>query len=264
VQVVKLGGSVITNKGAAGSRRGAGARFLPGVARRLLREVRDSREEVILVTGAGSFGHVLADRFGLKDGFREDRQWDGYCLVSRDVRRLNLMVLDEALRLGMRPVSIPPSVAVLQAEGRIHYIDEGSFRRYLANRLMPVTFGDVALDLGRRRFSICSGDALVAHLSRLFNAERAVFVSDVDGILVGERRSLARELSPPDLERIAPPGGAGGKDVTGGIRAKARLSLGLAASGTETVILNGRRRGRLADALRGGSPVGTWFRRPGR
>ncbi len=262
MKVVKLGGSVITNKKAAGSRRGVRARFYPGVARRLLKEISDSRQEVVLITGAGSFGHVLADRHRLKEGYREDGQWDGYCQVSRDVRRLNLMVLDEALRLGMRPVSIPPSVSVLQAEGKIHYLDEGVFRRYLAQGLVPVTFGDVALDMGQRRFSICGGDDLALHLSQLFRAGRAIFVSDIDGIRVGDRGALAREFTAADLGRITPPRGARGRDVTGGIAAKARLALELAASGTEAVILNGRKRGRLLSALRGAEPVGTWFRRP--
>ena len=262
MKVVKLGGSVITNKKQAGSRKGVRARFIPGVARRLLREIRDSKQEVVLITGAGSFGHLLADQNGLKEGFREDGQWDGYCEVSRDVRRLNLMVLDEALRLGMRLISIPPSVSVLQAEGRIHYLDEGVFRRYLAQGITPVTFGDVALDMGQRRFSICGGDDLALHLARVFNADRAIFVSDIDGILVGERGKLAREFAREDLDRITPEKGNAGKDVTGGIAGKARLALELAASGTETVILNGQKRGRLLDALRGGGPLGTWFRRP--
>jgi len=262
MKVVKLGGSVLTNKRAAGSRKGIKARFFQGVARRLLKEIRDSRQEVILITGAGSFGHVLADKHGLKLGYRQDGQWDGYCQVSRDVRRLDLMVLDEALRLGMRPISIPPSVSVLQAEGKIHYLDEGVFRRYLAQGLMPVTFGDVVLDMGERRFSICGGDALALHLSQLFRAERAIFVSDIDGIRVGERGALAREFTSAELGRITPPRHPGGKDVTGGIAAKARLALELAASGTETVIVNGKKRGRLLSALKGGEPVGTWFRRP--
>jgi len=262
MKVVKLGGSVITNKRAAGSRKGAKARFVPGVARRLLKEIRDSKQEVVLITGAGSFGHVLADRHGLKLGYTQDGQWDGFCQVARDVRRLNLLVLDEAIRLGMRLISIPPSVSVLQAEGRIHYLDEGVFRRYLAQGITPLTFGDVALDMGERRFSICGGDALALRLARLFNAERAVFVSDIDGIKVGPHGTLAREFWREDLERITPIAGSKGRDVTGGIAGKARMALELAASGTETVILNGKKRGRLLDALRGGGPVGTWFRRP--
>ena len=244
---------------------GSGSKVAPvfrsGVARQLLKEIRGSGETVVLVTGAGSFGHVKAKKYGLKDGYRSDDQWDGYVEVARDVRRLNLMVLDAGLGLGMRLISIPPSVSVLQAGGAIHYIDEGAFRRYLASGLTPLTFGDVALDT-ERRFSICGGDALMERLSLLLGAERAIFVSDVDGISVGVRGAMAREFAPEDLGRVTPAKGPRGEDVTGGIMEKARLSLRMAAAGTEVVILNGSKQGRLLEALRGGAPAGTWFRRP--
>ena len=257
MKLVKLGGSVITNKRSGGPR----AVFRAGAARRLLSEIVASGERVMLVTGAGSFGHVKARRFGLGGGFKEDRQWAGFAEVARDVRRLNLMVLDLAVRLGMRPISVPPSVSVLMDNGRIHYIDEGVFRRYVQKGLTPVTFGDVALDTSRG-FSICGGDLLMERLAALFGAERAVFVSDVDGIRVGAKGELAPEFGPNDLGRITRLRDARGADVTGGIEEKARLALRMAAGGTETVILNGRKAGRLLEALKGGRPKGTWFRRP--
>jgi len=257
MKLVKLGGSVITNKRSGGPK----AVFRATAARRLLSETAASREHVILVTGAGSFGHVKARRYDLGEGFREDRQWAGFAEVARDVRRLNLMVLDLAVKLGMRPISIPPSVSVLMDDGRIHYLDEGVFRRYAQNGLTPVTFGDVALDT-RRGFSICGGDLLMERLAAVFGAERAIFVSDVDGIRVGEKGELASEFGPSDMGRITRKRDALGADVTGGIEEKARLALRMAAGGTETVILNGRKKGRLLEALRGGRPVGTWFRRP--
>ena len=261
MKLVKLGGSVITNKKEAGRGKGVKPIFRAGPTRRLLEEIKASGEKVILVTGAGSFGHLKARRYGLKDGFREDAQWDGFVEVSRDVRRLNLMVLDVGLKLGMRLISIPPSVSMLQTDGRIHYLDEGAFRRYLAMGVTPLTFGDVALDTVRR-FSICGGDAIMERLCLLFSADRAVFVSDVDGIRVGQDGGLAGEFTKNDLARITPARGAKGEDVTGGIREKARLALAMAAAGTETVVLNGRKRGRLLEALSGGEPAGTWFRRP--
>ncbi|MEM2870659.1 MAG: isopentenyl phosphate kinase [Thermoplasmata archaeon] len=283
MDVVKLGGSVLTNKREAG----AGPVFRTAVARRLLREVKASGRRVVLVTGAGSFGHVLAEKYGLAGGFREDSQWNGFVEVARDVRRLNLMVLDEALKAGIRAISVPPSVCALQKAGELHYLDVGVFRRYLEQGLTPVTFGDVCLDLSEMRFSICSGDALTRYLSKELGAVRAIFVSDVDGIMVGEGR-LAEEFGEEDIGRIAPavpgrlsaangrrsgkggraqerpfvqrPAGKGVADVTGGIREKARLALEMARAGTEVVILNGLKRGRLLEALKGGRPLGTWFR----
>ncbi|MGQ9583100.1 MAG: isopentenyl phosphate kinase [Thermoplasmatota archaeon] len=257
MKVVKLGGSVITNKRAIGAK----PVFRAGTAARLLREIRSSGQKVVVVTGAGSFGHVLARRYGLADGFREERQWSGFVEVARDVRRLNLMVLDAALRVGIRAISVPPSICAVQMDGRIHFLDTGVFRRYLERGITPITFGDVCLDLSSRRFSICSGDALAQHLSREFGADRAVFVSDVDGVFVGGAGELAKEFKREDLERITLRRGGGRGDATGGMREKARIALEMAGAGTETVIVNGMKRGRLLEALSGGYPPGTWFRR---
>ncbi len=257
VRVVKLGGSVITNKRAVD----APPLFRAGTAGRLLREIKASGQRVIVVTGAGSFGHVLARRYGLADGFSGDSQWSGFVEVARDVRRLNLLVLDAALRAGVRAISIPPSVCALQMDGRIHALDTDVFRRYLEVGITPITFGDVCLDMSTRRFSICSGDALLQFLSRELRADRAIFVSDVDGIMAGVRGGLVRDFKREDLERITPLRKGDPGDATGGIREKARVALEVAEAGTEVAIVNGMRRGRLLEALRGGYPVGTWFRR---
>jgi isopentenyl phosphate kinase len=99
-------------------------------------------------------------------------------------------------------------------------------------------------------------------LSTVFSADRAVFVSDIDGIRVGEEGRPAHDFRSDDLPRITPASGSRGEDATGGIAEKSRIALSMAAAGTEVVVLNGRRNGRLLEALKGGEPAGTWFRRP--
>lgn len=265
MQIVKLGGSVITNKRAVLSGRTRKAKFRGSVARRLLREIRDSGQRVILVTGAGSFGHYKANKYGLKAGFREDSQWDGFVEVARDVRELNLLLLDEALGLGMRVMSVPPSVIALQVSSRIHFLEEGVFKRYIEKGITPLTFGDVSLDM-EQGFSICGGDAIMQRLSKVFRVERAIFVSDMDGIFLKPDRHLAETFTQNDIENIYPmkrrgKGKADEGDVTGGITRKAQLALAMAKESTEVAILNGKVKGRLLDALKGGRPKGTWFKR---
>ena len=46
-------------------------------------------------------------------------------------------------------------------------------------------------------------------------------------------------------------GGGEAEDVTGGIVRKAELALAIARGGTEVAILNGRKKGRLLEALKG-------------
>jgi isopentenyl phosphate kinase len=265
MQIVKLGGSIITNKREVLSGKTRKAKFHRAMARRLLKEVQDSGQRVILVAGGGSFGHYKADKYGLKDGFKEDSQWDGFVEVARDVRALNLMMLDEAFKLGMRVISVPPSVIALQVNKRIHFLEEGVFKRYIDKGITPLTFGDVSLDM-ELGFSICGGDAVMQRLSKVFRVERAIFVSDVDGIFMKPDKHLAEVFTPGDTENIYPmkkrgKGKPGDGDVTGGIRTKAQLALAMAKDSTEVAIINGKVKGRLLDALKGGRPKGTWFKR---
>ena len=67
MMIVKLGGSVITRKDRYRS-------FRRAVTRRLAREIADSGEQVVLVHGAGSFGHLVASRHNLDT--------PGSCLLS--------------------------------------------------------------------------------------------------------------------------------------------------------------------------------------
>jgi isopentenyl phosphate kinase len=56
LHIVKIGGSIITDKTKP-------LTFKKAVVKRLAREIKESNEEIILVHGAGSFGHIFADRY---------------------------------------------------------------------------------------------------------------------------------------------------------------------------------------------------------
>ena len=84
--LLKLGGSVITDK-----RR---YRTFDQVnVKRLAMEIARSKMPVIIVHGAGSFGHVLAKKYHLKDGYCDQNQLKGLAQVSLDVRDLNLRIM---------------------------------------------------------------------------------------------------------------------------------------------------------------------------
>src|SRR4030067_597890 len=100
--LVKLGGSVITDKAKLRTAR-------PLDLDRLAGGDAPARDDLILVHGAGSFGHILAEKYSLHKGYHDDSQLEGVAEVQRDVRGLNLMVVDALRGAGTRPVAIPPS-----------------------------------------------------------------------------------------------------------------------------------------------------------
>ena len=256
MHLVKLGGSVITDKTRVTTLR-------PAPLRRLAAEIAKAGRETIVVHGAGSFGHVKAAKHRLHEGYLEDDQLAAVSEVQRDMRQLNLAVVDALRKEGLKPVSLPPSAIARLDDGALRQIDLDIFRRYTDLGFMPVTFGDVVLD-SRRWFAICSGDLLMLTLAQAFRPESVVFVADVDGVYTKDPKvfreaRLLREIDAAKLSAVditAPRA----NDVTGGLAGKLERMLAVAAHTDRCLLVNGLKRGRLLAAIRGQPVVGTRVR----
>jgi isopentenyl phosphate kinase len=246
VVLVKLGGSVITDKTRYRS-------FNRESTDRLAREIASSGKQVVLVHGAGSFGHVLASEHQLQRGYLDDSQRMGVAKVQQDVRDLNREVMLSLDRAGIPATSIPPGACALMAGGELRTLEMDLFHRYLALGITPVTFGDVVLD-SQRAFGICSGDQLMYLLAKEFHPELIVFCADVDGIFTADPNldkdaKLIQEVDRSTLESI--PRTSRVADVTGSIYGKLESMLSIASLGKGTMVINGLVPGRLASAMKG-------------
>lgn len=244
--LIKLGGSVITEK--AGFKD-----YKESETRRLAREILRTGKEVFLVHGAGSFGHVLARRYSLQNGFENEGQKAGLAEVMADVRELNLRVIRTLNEEGFHAVSVPPSVIGELDNGRLVELDAAIFSRYSELGLTPVTFGDVCVDRSRG-FGICSGDQLMEWLAREYKPERVIFCADVDGIYTSDpnvdpKAELVPVVSRDTLEAL--PRTDRHPDVTGSIYGKIESMLRLAHYSGDCLVINGLIEGRLEAALRG-------------
>ncbi len=255
--IVKLGGSVITRKQGA-------ARARPKVLARLAAELAaDPDRPVVLLHGAGSFGHPGALKFGLArpptEGGRSDRA-RGAAIVSAEVRRLHGLLLRALLDAGARPWSVPAAPLALSTAGELGPFDAGPFRAALARGLLPVAFGDVVPDTAWG-FSILSADTIAVRLARELGCRRVLFVSDVDGVLKGPAANghapeIYARVDAAVLESLVPARGA--PDVTGGIRGKIRAMLALADLGVDVGLISGLRHDALLRAVRGEQVYGSW------
>lgn len=227
--------------------------FHGDVVSRLCREIGESGKDVIIVHGAGSFGHVLAHDNRLAEGIPGGGSPQALAEVSRDVRELNIMVTERLLEAGIPCISIPPSSCFRMSDGRLYHTDLTVMRSYMDLGLVPVTFGDIALD-DKRGFGICSGDQLMEVLAEEFSPERVVFVSDVDGLFDRDPKACAdarliREFDATTLEGI--PRESSVKDVTGGLHGKMESMLRMCGKSRDCVLVNGSVEGRLLSLLKG-------------
>lgn len=244
--LVKLGGSVITDKGRYRT-------FDPETAGRLAEEIARTGQNVILVHGAGSFGHMLAKEHRLHLGITDDSQLLGASQVMSDVRELDLEVCRQMSAKGLRVVPLPPASCAVMKDGALHHLDLDLFKAYLKLGMVPVTFGDVVRDevLG---LSICSGDQLMAALAREFRPSKVIFVTDVDGVFTADptqdpKAKLIETVDEKVLESL--PRTERNIDVTGSIFAKIRYMIDMATLTGECLVLNGKIPGRLEAAIRG-------------
>ncbi len=122
--MVKLGGSVITDKS---EYRAFDA---PGVAM-LCKEIKDSGKDVIVVHGAGSFGHILAKEHGINDGHRDESQIPAVAEICRDVRELNNMVVSKLIGAGLPAVGIPPGSCFIMENRKLNLRDPEVLRRFV-------------------------------------------------------------------------------------------------------------------------------------
>ncbi|MDI6702406.1 isopentenyl phosphate kinase [Methanothermobacter wolfeii] len=258
--ILKLGGSVITRKDSDEPR------IDMNNLQRIASEVANaSPSSLLIIHGAGSFGHPFAMKYSIgseivdEDEFRYRRM--GFGITQNWVKRLNTHVCQALLDEGIPAVSVQPSAFMVAEDGRIKDPDLSLIRSYLDEGFVPVSYGDVVLDLNRkRRFSVVSGDQLINHFSAELMPERVILGTDVDGVYTRDpRRYPDAELlevigSIHDLEALE---GTVNTDVTGGMAGKIRELLALAEKGVESEIINASVKGNIEGALMGREVRGT-------
>jgi isopentenyl phosphate kinase len=256
---LKLGGSLITDKRQTETVR-------TEVLTRLAAEIAAVRQanpqlRLIVAHGSGSFGHVHAKRYGTRAGVRTAEEWLGFALTADAAARLNRIVISSLLQAGVPAWSLQPSALLRCVDGQIDRGMIDNIQQALAVGLVPVVFGDVALD-DVRGGTIASTEEIFEWLSLQLQPSRIVLAGEVDGIYTADPQldSTAKRIpaiTPHTFGQLqatqqATVGASHGVDVTGGMAAKVAQALRMATQipHLEIIICSGLRSGHLQQALR--------------
>ncbi len=252
--IVKLGGSLITDK----SRKfNLNTEVVKRLGRELTEAIRESRVDLILVHGGGSYAHPVAKEYSASDGLRGKGGLKGFVETSKVVRMLCLDVLSNLMEGGLMAVSIPASSIFTTRSGKISTCNLEPMLSALRLGLVPITSGDVIFDrdLG---FTVLSGDEISSYLAIRLRAKRLIFAMNVDGVYVRDWATggikVAEEFSHKMM--IEPIGGEV-EDVTGGIARKIEEGFAAAEAGVEVLFISGLAEGRLKNAVLGLPVPGT-------
>ena len=252
---LKLGGSLLTHKHQPrAARRDVLARLLGEVA-----AVRAAAPGLRLVLGhgSGSFGHVEGARYGTRQGVRTPEQWRGLAEVQYAAALLNRLVVDAAWAAGVPVLNLPPSASAQCADGVLESLAVGPVQAALEQGLVPLVFGDVALDTVRGG-TIVSTEDVFAYLAGILRPDRILLAGLEPGVLTQWPDGEVLSRIAPDAI-LAAVGGAQGYDVTGGMASKVAQMQVLVrrVPGLSVSIFSGEPPGLMRDTLLGQANPGT-------
>lgn len=250
--LVKLGGSVITDKSEPYKER-------RNIIRRLCSEIKDVRDEIqdielVVGHGGGSYPHQSAKKYRTHKGIVDEDSYEGIARVQHDAARLNRIVVEEMIEAGLPAISVQPSAGCVAEGGEIHSWDLKSLKKALDLSLVPVPYGDVALDY-KKGCCILSTEKLLQYLARKLKAKKLVLCSDVDGVYTSDPSKnddaeLIEEINPENYREIRNClTGSNEEDVTGGMLHKVERCLDLAEKGIDCHIIGGENKGALRNSL---------------
>ncbi|WP_406657887.1 isopentenyl phosphate kinase [Methanolobus sp. ZRKC2] len=246
ITILKIGGSVITDKGKdEGTPK-------PEEIKRIAGEIAGSDSRLIVVHGAGSYGHPQAKRYDLNGKFDPM----GSIITHLSVKDLNRLIVDALNDAGVNAIGVHPMNCIVSEDARIKDMFLEHIHTMVDNSFVPVLHGDVVMDrkLGT---SVLSGDQIVPYLAHSLKAERIGIGSAENGVLDGNGRTV-EEITPANFEEIKKfIGGSASTDVTGGMLGKVLELLNLSeSSNTTSYIFNAGQAGNVSGFL-SGKNIGT-------
>ncbi len=253
VTFLKLGGSLITDKARPYTARLDVIARLAGEVRQALDGSPDLR--LLIGHGSGSFGHWAARPYSTRRGVRTPAQWRGYAEVAAAAARLNRIVTDAFLEAGVPVLSVQPSASARCHDYALEHLDTHPVRTALARGLVPLVYGDVALD-SIHGGTIISTEDIFLFLADELRPARVLLLGEVAGVL-DSGGDVIPHIAPDDLPGLQGAlAGAGGVDVTGGMADKVACMVELVQRhpATRVYILSGTRPGLLTDVLLDATP----------
>lgn len=224
--ILKFGGSLITDKKSE----------IPKVRNRALEKIssvlRNKKKNMIIVHGAGSYGHPIAKKYKITEGLDGSKEQKEAIQETRNqVRKLNKRLCKSLQNSGMKTESIIPSISMqTRGDRKIENFPVNEFETALSKGKIPVTFGDVTEDL-TQGINILSGDVIMMELARIYLPAVTIFVMDYPGVMEdpeNESSEIIPLIDSDTRKSIKKYYETGIADVTGGLVGKLECAAEIA------------------------------------
>ncbi len=249
--ILKIGGSIITDKFSKVPK--SNLKNMKRVAKEISSVFNSDNIHLILINGAGSFGHPPVYKTGINKGIKNRKQLEAFAEIQRLQNELNSIFTYYLIREKLPAIPYQPSVSAVMEFGKLIDMDISILRELLKINMIPVLYGVPAFDVGQK-CSILSGDQLAPFLAKKFKAQKIIYSTNVDGVfshdpnldpgaeLIPEINSKTFRIINKYLK------GSTAIDVTGGMYGKIS---NLRGTNIKAQIINGLLPGNIIKALKG-------------
>jgi isopentenyl phosphate kinase len=255
--LLKLGGSIITDKTKPFTARQEAIERLAGEIKRALTERGDDLR-LIIGHGAGSFGHEAAATYETHKGAIRPDSWLGFAEVTWRMAQLNQVVMTALRQAGVPAIRFQPSASTRTRGEQLMYFETFPLKEVVQHGLVPVIHGDVSVDASQG-MSIVSTEKLFDNLARELSPSRILLCGQVEGVYTQDpsthpEAELIDSIDTQEWEKIESSlSGSHGVDVTGGMFTKVRdmYRLTIAMPPMQAMIFSGETAGNLEAVLKG-------------
>ncbi|MFX1297985.1 MAG: isopentenyl phosphate kinase [Promethearchaeota archaeon] len=195
---LKIGGSIITKK----------ETHEPTIdtknLKRICQEIADGYQnascKLLIVHGAGSFGHPIVKQTGIHKGITRPDQLFSFAKTQLLQNILNSKVCQTLQAFQLPAIPLQPSATAIMENRRLVSYNYELVKSLIDLSLIPVLFGVPAFDKSQK-CSILSGDQIVGYLAGKLNPQKIIFATNVDGIL-DKNQKLIERVTKDNFEEI--------------------------------------------------------------
>ncbi|QEE15385.1 isopentenyl phosphate kinase [Promethearchaeum syntrophicum] len=260
VIIVKLGGSILTDKNIPNS-------IKEKEIKSLISQISDNyhistQPKIIIIHGAGSFGHPLANSFSIQNGLNQNipNQILGLAKTHQSVRKLNNKIINSFLGKNIPVLSLTTSSIFYQEGTNLKFTGFNHIESLLDIGIIPILFGDILIH-DSNNFSILSGDRVIYEICNSFSSsnntkyriDKIIFCFDKDGLIISngeEDSSVIPIIKLKDIDLLQLKTFEDSIDVTGNIRGKLHEIKKICKLGIPVQLINGQKPNLLIKALK--------------
>ena len=201
--VIKIGGSICTDK------QHNTFKIRENVLTQVAKEIKKAKSEnefnLIVVHGAGPFGHKLVEQYGISDGLQNKRHTRGFIETHASMERLNKKIMEIFLENGLNVFPMQTSALIMQRNhvNPFFYLNTIQQLMSIDNSIIPLLYGDIVFDY-EKKATVISVDTVAAFLAKSFRAKKLIYGTNVSGILdfSSKKSEVVKKITNRNLDFI--------------------------------------------------------------